>query len=476
MEHITLNFENDFASLSPVFYTKMNAEGFAKVPFLIHTNPAAGSLIDLNSASLNMPDFPQYFSGNKNMPGSAPLAMVYSGHQFGHYVPQLGDGRALLLGQVRNKAGERWDIQIKGGGLTPYSRMGDGRAVLRSTIREYLCSEAMHALGVPTTRALCIVGTGEIVERETTEPGAILTRLSPSHIRFGHFEYFHHTGQIDAVRQLADHVITEHYPDGADDADRYHLFFYETVARTARLMAQWMACGFSHGVMNSDNMSILGLTIDYGPFGFMEGFDPHYICNHSDTGGRYAYNQQPAIGFWNLQVLAYALQSLLDFDRMRASLADYTKIMTETYNNLMARKLGLETPDINLIQDFLNLMAQHRSDYTHSFRTLSRLNTDSDTAPFLALFHNDDKAKDWLSRYFKAANARDGMLAINPKYILRNWVAESVIRAAEDNNDYTLIGDILHVLQNPYDEHPEQAYYAGTAPAGMDDLCVSCSS
>src|SRR5687767_3805903 len=239
-------------------------------------------------------------TGAKPLPGSEPLAMLYAGHQFGAYVPQLGDGRAILLGEVRNGRGERWDLHLKGCGRTPYSRMGDGRAVLRSTIREYLCGEAMHGLGIPTTRALCIIGTDLRVQRETVEPGALLVRMAPSHVRFGSFEVFYYRGQHEHLRTLADYVIADHYPHLAEEKDKYARFLREVSVRTARLIAQWQAVGWAHGVMNTDNMSVLGITLDYGPYGFMDAYDPGFIPNHSDDYGRYSFHAQPAIAQWNV--------------------------------------------------------------------------------------------------------------------------------------------------------------------------------
>lgn len=478
---INLDFDNRFAALPGDFYTKMPAEGFSAAPFLIHANAQAAQLIGLDPASFNDPDFPQVFSGNKIPPQAEPLAMVYAGHQFGSYVPQLGDGRALLIGQVRNARGELWDVQLKGAGLTPYSRFGDGRAVLRSCVREYLCGEALHGLGIPTTRALCIIGTGQSVERETFEPGAILTRLSQSHIRFGHFEYFYYIDRPDAVRQLADHVIRQHDRDLSEATDRYAAWFGRVVERTARLMAQWQAAGFAHGVMNTDNMSIIGLTIDYGPFGFLEEFDPNFICNHSDVSGRYAFSQQPAIALWNLYALASALQPLFPIDQAQPHLARFGPVFMEHYQGLMRRKLGFTTGQAgedHLVQALMTLMHRHRSDYTLTFRTLPAGQEDEH---WLALFHGDAEAASWLAQWRELLGPeRNGLAqnlrAANPKYVLRNWVAETAIRAAQDRQDYGVISQVLKILQTPFDEHPEAEKFAAPPPLEMRDLCVSCSS
>src|ERR1700759_2985906 len=286
MSDFGLKLENHFARLGEGFFTHLPAEKVG-APKLIHANPAAAALLDLDPAVFSDPRFVAVMAGHAPLQGFESLAMVYSGHQFGVWAGQLGDGRALLIGQLRNAAGELWDIQLKGAGRTPYSRFADGRAVMRSTIREYLCSEAMAALGIPTSRALSIVATGELVRRGEAEPGAILTRLARSHVRFGNFEHFFHRGQKDKVGQLADHVMAEYFPDIA--VGDYAAWFGAVVQRTAQLIAQWQAVGFAHGVMNTDNMSILGLTLDYGPYGFMDAYDSTFVCNHSDAQGRSSF-------------------------------------------------------------------------------------------------------------------------------------------------------------------------------------------
>ncbi|HEY6093375.1 MAG TPA: YdiU family protein, partial [Gallionellaceae bacterium] len=305
-----LNFDNTFARLPATFHSRLQPTPLGN-PYLVSFNSRAAALIDLADDQALRPDFAEYFIGNRLLPGSEPLSMLYAGHQFGHYVPQLGDGRAILLGEIRNAAGELWDVQLKGAGPTPYSRSGDGRAVLRSSIREYLCSEAMHGLGIPTTRALCIVGSDDEVYRERIETAAVVTRLAPSHVRFGSFEVFYYRQQVAQIEALADYVIARHFPHLTGVPGRFGRLLHEVMTRTARLMARWQAVGFMHGVMNTDNMSILGLTFDYGPFGFMEAYNPGHVCNHSDHGGRYAFDQQPQIGLWNLTALAQAMSPLV---------------------------------------------------------------------------------------------------------------------------------------------------------------------
>jgi len=469
-----LKLENHYAQLPGEFYTLMPAEQVGVKPRLVHANPKAAALIGLDAACFSQPDFAQVFSGHAPLDGFAPLAMVYSGHQFGVWAGQLGDGRALLIGQVRNEAGELWDIQLKGAGKTPYSRFGDGRAVMRSTVREYLGSEAIAALGIPTTRALAIVATDEQVRRETLEPGAVLTRLARSHVRFGHFEHFFHRGQKDEVRQLADYVIGEHFPELAGD---YTGWFGEVVKRTAEMIAQWQAVGFAHGVMNTDNMSILGLTIDYGPFGFLDAYDPQFVCNHSDEQGRYSFINQPMIAHWNLRALALALSDLIPTDQLLQKLTSYEQIFAAKYRALMRAKLGLvreEGEDDRLIGQLLALMARARADYTLSFRNLTAKDKD-----WLALFGDEnDQAKDWLVRYRERTESEGlaGMDQVNPRYVLRNWVAETAIRAVEDHNDIATLDRIFRILQSPFEQHDGDEAFAAPPPPDMCHLEVSCSS
>src|SRR5215510_10804808 len=338
----TLTFDNSYARLPEAFYAKLNPTPFSSPPYLVHANRAVADLIDLDPDQFARPEFPGLFGGSLLAPGMEPLAMLYSGHQFGIYVPQLGDGRAILLGEVKNERREKWDLHLKGAGLTPFSRDGDGRAVLRSTIREYLCSEAMHGLGIPTTRALCIVGSQDRIYREQIETGATLLRMAPCHVRFGTFEIFYYRNQHEHLRVLADYVFDQFFAHLSDERGKYVSLFNEVVARTAKLIAQWQAVGWAHGVMNTDNMSVHGITLDYGPFGFMDDYDPGFICNHSDHNGRYAFNQQPYIGLWNLSCLAQALLPLASQEELKGALDRYTSLCEGRYMELMRAKLGLE--------------------------------------------------------------------------------------------------------------------------------------
>jgi uncharacterized protein YdiU (UPF0061 family) len=477
MSDFGLRLENHYATLPQAFYTRMPAEKVGAAPHLIHANAAAAALLDLDPSVFNDPLFVETIVGHRPLEGFSPLAMVYSGHQFGVWAGQLGDGRALLIGQVRNRKGELWDIQLKGAGKTPYSRFGDGRAVMRSTIREYLCSEAVAALGIPTSRALAIVATGETVRRETREPGAVLTRLARSHVRFGHFEHFFHRGQKEEVRELADHVIGEYFPEHVGE---YAGWFGEVVKRTAEMIAQWQAVGFAHGVMNTDNMSILGLTIDYGPYGFLDAYDPGFVCNHSDETGRYAFDMQPAIAHWNLRALALALSSLIPTEALIAALDTYETLFRTRYRALMRAKLGLVRDhgrdDDRMIAELLDMMARARADYTASFRALP-----GPEASWLALFAPVlGEAEAWLSRY-RARMQSEGeraaaMEAVNPKYVLRNWVAQIAIRAVEDHGDAGPLDRIMRLVQSPFNDHPGAESFGQPPAQEYAGLCVSCSS
>ena len=414
--------------------------------------------------------------------------MLYSGHQFGVYVPQLGDGRAILLGEVRNARGEKWDLHLKGAGLTPFSREGDGRAVLRSTIREYLCSEAMHGLGIPTTRALCLIGSEHQVFREQVETGAMLVRMAPSHVRFGTFEIFYYRKQHEQLRILADYVIANHFPHLVEGADKYVRFFSEVVERTAELIAQWQAVGWAHGVMNTDNMSIHGITLDYGPFGFMDDYDPGFICNHSDHNGRYAFNQQPYIGLWNLSCLAQALLPLATKDDLKAALDRYTPLCERRYMELMQAKFGLseeQEDDAELIQDLLSLMQRGHVDYTNFFRALGSF-ASRDGAPNEPLrdsFLDREAFNRWAKRYadrLRREKSRDEerssrMNRVNPKYTLRNYLAQQAIEKAQQK-DFSEIDRLLTLLQNPYSDYPDMDAYAAPPPNWGKHLSVSCSS
>ena len=480
----SLPFSNSFASLPDAFYARVQPTSLDEPARLIHFNNAAAELLDLDPAVANDTAFADIFSGMPLLPAADPIAMLYAGHQFGHYVHQLGDGRAIMLGETTNSRGEKWEIQLKGSGQTPYSRDGDGRAVLRSTIREYLCSEAMHGLGIPTTRALCITGSSDEVYREQIETAAILTRLAPSHVRFGSFEVFFYRNQHDELRTLADYVIRHHYPE-LRDAPQPYIALLQTVAdRTAALMAQWQAVGFAHGVMNTDNMSILGLTLDYGPFGFMESWDPGFICNHSDHHGLYAFDRQPQRGLFNLSCLAQSLLPLIDVDAAKATLDGFQATYTRNYEHRMAEKLGFEQSDeivVTLTNELLAQMAESHTDYTNLFRALGDI--EHETQTLADLFIDRDRFRRWQGDYRQQLQRHtltdaDWMVRMkrrNPKYILRNHLAQVAIEKASQQ-DYSEIDRLLKLLQSPFDEHPQLSDYANPAPEWAKDIQVSCSS
>ena len=483
-----LNFENTFACLPKAFYSLQNPTPLTK-PYLVSFNTSAADLIDLSRQEAMRDDFVEYFIGNRILPGSEPLAMLYAGHQFGNFVPQLGDGRAILLGETENNAGEFWDIQLKGAGPTPYSRSGDGRAVLRSSIREYLCSEAMHGLGIPTTRALCIVGSDDEIYRETIESAAVVTRIAQSFVRFGSFEVFFHRGQNEQVQQLADYVIARHFSHLVNDADKYARFLHEVMERTARLMAQWQSVGFSHGVMNSDNMSILGLTFDYGPFGFMETYNPGYICNHSDHGGRYAFDQQPQVGLWNLAAFAHALTPLVPAADAEKILESYGDIFSEHYVELMSKKLGLTysgLQDFALIEPLLEMMHANQLDFTNLLRSLSQFKSAENEKNSILRDQFLDRAAfdQWANQYRIRLQAEAGtdeerkvrMNRVNPKYILRNYLAQTAISKAEKERDFSEVDVLLRLLARPFDEQVKMESYAAQAPEWAKHIEVSCSS
>ena len=482
-----LRFDNRYGRLPPEFYTRLAPTPLPD-PYLVAFNPAVAELIGLAPEEARRAEFAEIFSGNRLLPGFDPLAAVYAGHQFGVFVPQLGDGRAILLGEAAGARG-CWDLQLKGAGMTPYSRMGDGRAVLRSSIREYLASEAMHALGIPTTRALAIVGSDQPVIRESVESAAVLTRVAPSHVRFGSFELFSSRRQHEHVRTLADHVIDRHYPQLHEAREPYLELLREVTARTAKLIAQWQAVGFCHGVMNTDNMSILGITIDYGPYGFIEGFDWDHVCNHSDDSGRYAYNMQPRIAHWNLYCLAEALLPLLDMDAAEAALKAYEPQFERSYAELMRAKLGLATEqaeDAALVRDTLALLHDNRADYTMFFRRLGNFDSAAaaDNASLRDMFAGREGYAAWAGRYRTrlaleartAAERKARMDRVNPRYVLRNYLAETAIRRAVDQRDYGEIERLARLLARPYDEQPAMRAYAESAPQWAANLSVSCSS
>ncbi len=479
-----------FASLGEAFATPTNPTSLPGAHW-VGCNEALRNELALPDDLWQQQEALELLTGNRITANQPTYASVYSGHQFGQWAGQLGDGRALNLGSVQTPSGLQ-ELQLKGAGPTPYSRRGDGRAVLRSSIREFLASEAMHGLGIPTTRALCVTGSPAHVRREEVETAAVVTRVAPSFVRFGHFEHFASNGQIDELRALADHLVTAHFPalQEKQGADRYVALLHEVTQRTAALMAQWQAVGFCHGVMNTDNMSILGLTLDYGPFQYLDGFDANHICNHSDHQGRYAYARQPQIAYWNLFCLGQALMPLIDEQAPAlVALESYKQAFPEAMDQRMRNKLGLSGAhegDRALVEDLLQALQQDRVDYTVFWRRLSIavLESAHNThafEPVRDLFLHRDVFDAWCTRYLErlgTANrqaACDAMLRTNPKYILRNHLGELAIRQAKAGN-FAMVQDLLQVLHAPFDEHPTYEAWAGLAPEWASSIEISCSS
>ena len=483
-----LDLSAGYADLGPTFVERLDPTPLPD-PYLIAFNPDVAALVGLGEKEADRTEFLRLAAGCARFGAVEPFAAVYAGHQFGSFVPQLGDGRAITLAEVRMAGGAPLEWQIKGGGTTAFSRFGDGRAVLRSTIREYLCSEAMAGLGIPTTRALAIAGSDEPIYRETVETAAVLTRVAPSHLRFGTFEYFHYKNSPDHVRTLADYAIRRFYPQLAeipDDAERYAAFLAAVCTRTASLVAQWQAVGFAHGVMNTDNMSVLGLTLDYGPFGFLDGYVPGFICNHTDSGGRYAFDRQPMIARWNCQALAAALSTLVDVEHARNALAAFDAEFARVMPALMRAKFGLaiaEDGDGKLMASALDALALHAIDFTVFFRALSRFAPGNDADAAIASMFPDSAWTTWRAAYVERLEPRrtreperhTAMLATNPAIVLRNYLAQEVIEAAQARN-YEPLAELHAALREPFIEREDRAHFAAPPPPGASAIEVSCSS
>ena len=484
-------------------------------PHVIAYAHEVAELLDITPESCELPHFVEVFSGNKLLPGMDPFAMCYGGHQFGHWAGQLGDGRAIILAETVNRTGKRFALQLKGAGPTPYSRSADGLAVLRSSIREFLCGEAMHHLGVPTTRALCIMASGEHVVRDMfyngnprAEPGAVVCRVAPSFTRFGNFEILAARNDIDLLRKLVDYTVATDFPQlGAPGRKTYIRWFREICLRTATLIAHWMRVGFVHGVMNTDNMSILGLTIDYGPYGWLEDYDPDWTPNTTDAEHRrYRFGAQPQVALWNLAQLGNALMPLVeDPAPLQEALAEYGKHFDAQWQQMMAEKLGFTTfhgpSHTELISELLELLQQTETDMTIFFRRLALLDAtsaasdDALLAPFAAAYYRPETLTDtqrertlrWTRRYLvqirtegvSVHERRVSMQRVNPKYVLRNYLAQLAIDRAEQA-DYSVVNELLEVLRHPYDEQPDKESFAAKRPdwARQRPGCsmLSCSS
>jgi len=466
-------FDNTYAQLPSRFYARQSPVAVAG-PRLVKLNQALAVELGLDHDRLSSPDGLAVLAGNVVPDGAEPLAMAYAGHQFGSFVPQLGDGRAILLGEVLNLRGERLDIQLKGSGRTPFSRAGDGRAWLGPILREYIVSESMHALGIPTTRSLAVVATGEPVYRESALPGAVLTRVARSHVRVGTFEYFSTRRDTEAVRRLADYVIARHYPEAESDERPYRALLHSVIARQARLIAQWLGVGFIHGVMNTDNMSIAGETIDYGPCAFMDSYHPATVYSSIDRGGRYAYGNQPRIAQWNLSRLAQSLLPLIDedqskaIDEAQAAIDAFPECFDQAYLDRFRDKLGmLEThsDDADLISALLKTMAETRADFTNTFRALCEAADGTDNGVRDAL-GGSAAGNDWLGRWrarlareaVKPATRATRMRRANPAVIPRNHRVEAALEAAVTGN-LDPLDDLSRILASPWEERPDSLPY-----------------
>ncbi len=485
-------FDNSYARLPANFYARVEPTPVAE-PWLIKLNRLLAEELGLDVESLER-DGAAIFSGNKVPAGAEPIAMAYAGHQFGTFVPQLGDGRAILLGEVIDRNGKRRDIQLKGSGQTPYSRRGDGRAALGPVLREYIVSEAMHALGIPTTRALAATVTGQPVYREEILPGAVFTRVAASHIRVGTFQFFAARGDMESVRTLADYVIDRHYPELKDDERPYLALFKAIAARQAGLIARWLHVGFIHGVMNTDNMTVSGETIDFGPCAFMDTYDPRKVFSSIDQFGRYAYANQPAIGQWNLARLAETLVTLFDaaadtaVNLANEVLTEYGPIFQNHWLDGMRRKIGLTTSedgDLDLVQSLLTLMHKGNADFTLTFRRLADSAEDDRADTQLAtLFEGSGALSPWLQDWRRRLEAETltpgeraaAMRAVNPAFIPRNHRVEQAIEAATTDADFSLFEALLAVTAKPYEDQPQQAAYAEPPKPGEEVLQTFCGT
>ena len=467
-------FDNSYARLPERFFARVPPT-VVRAPRLLRLNGPLASELGLDPEWLAGPDGLDMLSGRGVAAGSEPLAAAYAGHQFGNFVPQLGDGRAVLLGEVVDGGGHRRDIQLKGSGPTPFSRRGDGRAALGPVVREYVVSEAMAALGIPTTRSLAAVATGDTVLRETPLPGAVLTRVAASHIRVGTFQFFAARGDRDGLRTLTDHAISRHYPEASNAALPYRAFLDGVVARQAKLVSRWLLVGFVHGVMNTDNMAVSGETIDYGPCAFLDAYDPATVFSSIDAGGRYAYGNQPRMAQWNLARLAETLLPLFSDDEKAAvaeaesSLAAFAPIFTDAYHAGLRRKLGLRTEregDKELAGELLTAMTANEADFTNTFRALAGAAEGRD-GPARDLFIDptafDRWAETWRTRLAAEPSCperADDMRAANPAFIPRNHRVEAMIAAAVERDDLWPLEELMAVLARPYDDQPENARYA----------------
>lgn len=490
----SLNFNNTYAKHLTSISSDVPITRFEKANWLC-ISPEVSNLLEREPEEIRQQWLP-WLAGQQTQTGLTPIAQKYTGHQFGQYNPELGDGRGLLLGELQT-SNSRFDIHLKGAGKTPFSRFGDGRAVLRSCIREYLASEALFHLGIPTSRALGVFTTGETVFRESPEQGAALIRVCESHLRFGHFEYAFYQNDLELSQQLVNYsvefVLPKTTPEMAELSEKssvedktYQLFKF-IVRTTAEMVAKWQAFGFCHGVMNTDNMSILGLTFDYGPYGFLDEYNPAHICNHSDHSGRYAFDEQPSIALWNLNALAYSLSTILNKEQLTEILKGFEPKLMAEYSSLMRQKLGfsqMRNEDQTILSELLALMKKDQRDYTNTWRLLCHIDrSEEKQSSFIDHFIHRDEAQKWLNKYQSRlalemvpdAKRKEQMQQVNPKYILRNYLAQEVIKAAEQG-DYQPLDTLMKVLKQPFAEQPEFERYSSTPPDWAKQLEISCSS
>lgn len=479
-----LKLEVDYFEFDEDLYERLNSTPL-KNPKLISYNKKACDLIGLDYKECKREKFLDFMNGNLLLNGSKPYSMVYAGHQFGYFVPQLGDGRAINLGSIN-----KWHLQTKGSGLTRYSRMGDGKAVLRSSIREYIISEAMNTLGIPTTRALAIIGSDSFAHRNWEEEScAIVMRMAESWVRIGTFEFFAKTQNSKKnLEQLSNYVIKQSYSHLENEKNKYEKFFYEVVDKSALLLAKWQAYGFMHGVMNSDNFSTSGLTIDYGPFAFMDIFEKSCICNHTDVEGRYSYENQPYIARWNLQILAKALGHICDENLLKEYLETYTSQFESLYLELMSKRIGLDFSkssdnNLNLILELLESLEIAQVDYNLFFYKLTKLKSFENINSILNFASYPQALRNWFVKYQEVCKKQGSnfkerhqfMKKVNPKFIIKNYMLQEAIEKA-DNEDYTLVNELLKIAQNPFLEHKGFERYAQATPKKLSNLRLSCSS
>ena len=472
-----LYFTNRLYKSVPFIFEKV-APTPLTLPKIIHVNVGTFEKLGLDQNIIENPSFLRFLNGDLDFEGLFFGASFYSGHQFGQYVPKLGDGRAIMIAEIKNENDQYFELQTKGSGKTPFSRMGDGKAVVRSSVREDLASAHMNALNIPTTEALSLIVGSDDVYREEVEKSAIVLRVAESFLRFGHFQYFAHTNQLEELNRLVEFSIESYFSDYVGHPNRYVLFFQSIIKKTAKLFAKWQSLGFCHGVLNTDNMSILGLTLDYGPYGFINHFDQDYVCNHSDHDGRYSLGNQPSIGMWNLQMLGIALDSLIPEADRKRTLETYPRMFLFEYRSLLLAKCGLyktQKDDEDFLRTLLNMLVFTELDYTQFFRSLSNYKKGSLK---LKGFVNPDNLINWLESYDSRLELEDvsenerhsQMILVNPKYILRNYLAQMCI------DDLSLIPKMFEVLTQPFDEWTEFEEWSRPASGKFKNLSVSCSS